>query len=58
MLELEGLVEHLLYATYAHGVAVDVNAGVVAEACITAVAAPSGSHGGVVDSGESRQEIE
>jgi len=54
VLELEGLVEHLLYALYAHGVAVDVNAGVVAEALATAVADPFGSHGGVVDNGKSR----
>jgi hypothetical protein len=57
VLELEGLVEHFPYARNADGVAVDLDAGVVAEALATAVACPYGSHCDVVKSGELWQEV-
>jgi hypothetical protein len=57
VLEFEGLVEQFSYARSAYGTAVDVDAGVVAEAFATAVAAPCGSHCEIVDSGELRQEV-
>lgn len=58
VLEFEGLVEHLSYASNAHGTAIYVDAGVVAKALAATVAAPYGSHREVLNSVGLQQEVE